>query len=190
MKNQNDKVSAAIVLKAIEDEAKPLLKKLGKVVITDNKDFENASVITKQLKGLMKLADDKEKSLTDPLIQVVKDIRLLFKPFKDEVKLMEEGVKQNMLAFVAKQKQLEAKVESDLASGKIKKVSTAVAKQAALQVSSSSSQVRKVWQAVEVDASKTPREYLIPDEAAIKAALKDGKKVNGWKWEQVESIAI
>jgi hypothetical protein len=181
---------ALIVLKALEKESKSPIKQLSDLKITTQQDYELAGELLKGLKQLAANAEAREKVFTVPLAKLIEDVRSLFRPFRSSVTQVEADTKTKMLAFVKEQQAAEQKLLADFQAGKIKKVSTLVTKQKELAVSSSFSQVRKVWTAVEVDARKTPREYLVPDVAAIKAALKEGKQVAGWKFEQVESIAV
>jgi Flp pilus assembly protein CpaB len=95
-----------------------------------------------------------------------------------------------MLAYLTANKAKEQKLIADFEAGKIKKINTVISKQKTLEVTNGAAQVRKVWTAIPVNEKLTPREFLIPDTSAIKEALKSGKAVAGWKWEQVDSIAV
>lgn len=185
----NEKVDAAIVLRSLESEAAPLFKKLKAIEeINNQSDYDRALVLTKNLKELGKLANEKELSLTKPLNEVVTKIREHFRPFNDMIAQTEASIKAMMLEHVKRQEIELKKLEADFADGKVKRVSTFATK--AAEVSAKKSGARKVWQASCVDASKTPRKYLVPDERAIFEALKAGKKVAGWRLEQVNQIAI
>lgn len=187
---KTETTNAAVVLASLEKEARPLIKALTAIEVVDQESYAKASEKMKALKELGKSAEAKKKSLTDPLTKVITDIRDLFRPFELLIAGLEGRTKESMLLFVEKQNDKRKQIEQDLESGKIKKVSTAVRKLAELEVSAKGSQIRKVWQVVEVNAAETPIEYMVPDVAKIKEALKAGKKVKGWKWEQVETIAI
>ena len=50
--------------------------------------------------------------------------------------------------------------------------------------------VNKVDAAVVLKAVEQERAFLVPNEVAIREELKAGKKVEGWDWVQVDSIAI
>jgi hypothetical protein len=185
MKNQ---VNAGVVLAAVEEKAAPILKKLNRIdLVLTQADYEKAMSNTKQLKELLKLSTDKKEAITTPLKEALKEVNSLFKPFEVKVEQMEAEVKAAMLQFVLNQQRQIKKLNQDFADGKIKKVSTITTKLAEFQQPAG---VRKVWQPVEINAAATPREYLMPDMAKIKEALKAGKKVQGWSWEQVENIAI
>jgi hypothetical protein len=184
-------VNSQVVLASLEKEAAPIIKRLsGGIVIKSKSDLENAAVLTKQLKSLAKVAAAKEKNLTGPLEKLKKDIIALFKPFKNQILNIEGEVKDAMLRYSKKMGEKQSKLEEDFNSGKIKKIDTYTKKSVDLQFSSSSAQVRKVWEAEIVNESKIPREYLVPDMRKIEADLKEGKKIAGVNWIQKETIAI
>ncbi len=79
---KQEAATAMIVLESLKKEAAPLMKKLERIdLITSKEHYANAMAQMKLLKDLGKAAKEKEKSLTDPLKQVVGDIQQLFKPF-------------------------------------------------------------------------------------------------------------
>jgi hypothetical protein len=188
MKQDLTKIDAAIVLKALEKDAAPLLKKLKGFEIASQDDYAKAVQLTKELKGLAKVAKSKQDEFVVPLNELIKKAKALFKPFTDMVEATELNIKVEMQSYLTTQAEKQKQLEQDVQSGKIKKVSTYVRKVEELEVKNSG--VRKIWQAIEIDASKTPREYMVPDTTAIREALKAGKKVNGWEWKQVDSIAL
>lgn len=190
MKPITTKNDALIVMKALEKESAPAIRKLSNLTITSQDDFVLAGKMLKELKTKAKQAKEREQSLTDPLKAVMNDIQALFKPFRTAIANLELDTKEKMLEFVKTSKDESEKLEQAFVDGKIKKVSTLLAKQNALEVNSDFSQTRKLWIPVCVDEKKTPREYLTPDMPKIREALRAGKNVAGWKWEQTETIAI
>lgn len=185
-----EKTDAAIVLETIKLEAAPILKKLNRIEITDTVSYNKMAENIAALKQLAKLAKDKEESLTKPLKKVSNDIKALFNPFVKLISETEKQCKEYMTRYLIEVEEKKNKIKEDFENGKIAKVSTAVRKTAELEVTSTSSSVRNVWVVEEVDASLTPRQYLVPNESAIKEALKAGKKISGWKLVQKKSIAI
>jgi len=183
-------VDAAVVLKSLEKEAAPLIRALQKIAIKDLDSYNLMGEKISALKQLAKIAEAREKSLTDPLKKVIADIKDLFSPFKKTIAALEIGIKEEMLEYHEKVEQKKLKVKENLQNGKIVNLSTAVRKMAELEVIPTSSQTRQVWALVEIDASATPIEYMVPDQAKIIAAFKRGEKVLGWKWEQRKIIAI
>ncbi len=185
----SDKVSAVTVLTSLQEEAKPLMKKLGKIEAIETKDqYNQAMAKMKAVKELGKMAKAKELTITDPLNKVIKDVRELFRPFLSAVSNLEGELKTKMLEFQERQELAEKKLEQDFADGKVKSINS-YAKQSA-ELAMNRSGTRKVWKAVATDVSKTPKAYMVPDTAAITAALKEGKKVAGWELVQEKSIAI
>lgn len=189
-------VSAMIVIKSIEKRATPFIKNLNKIKIVGIKtqeDFDAAALHVRQLKDLAKEAVAEENKFLVPIKSLMKVTAAHFKPFKEEVAQMELDAKLLMGAYLEKNKTKELKLASDVREGNVKKMSTIVSKSEEIQIAASGgmhASVRNVKSLVMVDASKTPREFLVPDEQAIKKALLNGEKVAGWKIEIVNSIAI
>jgi CDP-glycerol glycerophosphotransferase (TagB/SpsB family) len=185
-----ERTDAAILVEALRTEAAPLFKRIERLRIVDNESYNRVAESVAALKQLAKAAETKEKSLTDPLKKVSNDIKALFKPFRELVDNTEKVCKADMTKYLISVEDKKNKIKEDFESGKIVKLSTAVRKTSELEVFSPSSSVRNILVLKEVDASLTPRDYLVPDESKIKEALKNGKKVPGWKLAQKKSIAI
>ena len=184
-----EKVDAAIVVKALEEQATGLLRSLKRIdSISSQEEYDRAHKYISSLKELKKIAKDKEQSLTTPLNEVIAKIRGLFKPFSSMVDETELRIKSLMLDFIQSQQEAAKQLERDFEKGAIKRVSTYARKSAELDTKKTGH--RRVWRAICRDISKTPAKYLVPDEKAIAEALKRGEKVAGWVWEQVDQIAI
>lgn len=181
-----NETKTAVVIASLEKKAAPLFRRLPEK-ITTKQQYEDAASNMKAIKMLVKDAEKEKKHLLDPLAEVVKRIREHFKPFEVKAAEAEAKLKQQMSGYLLEAEKKAKAIEQKLEDGKIKKVATAVKKQNEILATTN---IRKVWTAVCVNVNKTPREYLVPDEAAIKAALKNGEKVDGWKWEQVDQIVI
>lgn len=184
-------LNTQIIVKAMEKESAPLFKKLTALSTINSKaDYAAVSANISALKAIGKAARAKKSSIVDPIKQGIKEIESLFKPFIDRCDEMEENAKALMLSYQVKIDAESAKLNQDFADGKIKKASTVIGKQAELVLVDDNSSVRKTWKAIAIDVTKTPKEYLVPNETAIKEALKAGKKVAGWEWKQVKGISI
>lgn len=181
-----------IVAKSIEKKAQPIAKKLGNLKIVQKEHFVLAATLLKQLKDWDKQAKAEEDKFLDLSKQLIKLTKAHFKPFHDSVALLECQVKERMLAWQQKQqgraKQLAANFEKG--TGKITRLGTLVAAQEELLSVDSPAKNRKNWVLEITDANKIPRAYLIPDEVAIRAALKEGKKVAGCTLVEKQTIAI
>lgn len=190
MSTKTKEVSTQVVLESLRKKSAPLIKKLEGVTVATNDEYGAVTAHLKQLKEYGKEADRQLKTITDPLKLAAANAKKIFQPFFDRLDAIEVETKKQLKVFVDRQEQLAAKTMQDFDEGKIKKVGTVLAKQAELAVSSESASVRKVTKLKCIDADLTPRQYLMPNEAAIMAALKEGKKVKGWELEKVNSIAV
>lgn len=187
---KDTKVSAQIVLQAIEKAARPIAAKLQAFKIKTQDEYDAAAQLMKQLKGYAKDADDKRKEITGPLNQALTATNKLFKPFMDSVALIESATKTQMLEYVERQDEKIAVLEQNLESGKAGSLRSHEAKVAKLTPTSTAAQVREKEEVQVTSKGKLPAKYLIPDLAAIKADLLAGKKVPGAKLVTVKSIAI
>lgn len=186
--NNAEKVNTQVVLKSLEKQSLPLIRKLdGLAKIKTNEDYTRAIEVTKELKALGKLADAQLKTITDPLKQASDAARAIFKPFLTKLVDVEANIKAALLEYQEGLDKKKLKLNESFESGDIKKASTYVKKSAELE---NDSNVRRVYQLIMLDESKTPRAFLTPDLDKIKAAFKEGKKVAGWSYEQVKTIAI
>lgn len=181
------KVSTQIVLKSIEKKAAPLLRKLTDFKIKTSEDKEKAIVLVKELKELGKEADRQLRTVTDPLKEATKAANEIFKPFFRDLMDVETRIKAELLDYQLGLDKKKIALNVAFEDKSIKKASTYLKKSAELE---DDSNVRNVWQAIAVNEKLTPREYLVADEGKIKEALKAGKKVAGWKWEQVKTVVI
>jgi len=183
-------ISTAIVIASLEKQAAPSIRRVTDLKIKTKDDFELAATLVKQLKGLSALAKQEEDTMVNPAKATIKAIQAHFKPFQNKVAEIETEVKTKMGEFLVAQKKLSAKVEQDFEDGKIRKISTIVAKQAELRVDNGTAQVRKVWKLFIDSPKEIERIYLMPDEVAIKEAFRAGGYVSGCRYEQIDSITI
>lgn len=181
-----DKVSAAIVAKAIVKDSRPVINNLKRLEITDDNSYSRAIDKMRELKEWEKIAIAKEKSITGLLDKLYEEVQGLFSPFRDTVKALIAQKKEEMLLYAQSKKEAQKKLDRKLEQGKV----SAKTYIAGTNQNNISSGLRKIWTPVPKDVSKTPREYLVPDLVKIREALKEGKKVAGWSWEQVDNISL
>lgn len=179
-----------IVLRSIEKKSLPLKKKVSDLEVKTQADFDRAGELMKELKSYTKLAKSEEAKIVDPLKQALKATQSHFKPFYDSIELIELDTKLKMSSFVQANERKQLEVKKSFEAGDIKKMSTYIKKNEELEVKSENASVRKLKTLVITKESLIPREYLVPDEAKIKAALLAGEKIPGCKIELVNSIAI
>lgn len=184
------KVSETIIVKSLEKRAAVPLKKIQAVKKIKNNDHN--VIVADNLKILKELRSEGMRQLheiVDPINSSVSKIRALFQPFFTMVQETEAEYKEKMYVYIEGKEKKKLELEQSYSKGKIGGLKLEQEKQKN-EVATGASNIRKVWTVVEVDADKTPRKFLIPDEAAIRKALQEGKKVAGWEWRQVNNIAI
>lgn len=183
--------SMMVVADSIKKKANPLIKQIENYKIKTREDYDKAALVISKLKEYSKEAERQEKTLTEPAKSIIKSAQEIFKPFRTQIQELEGAVKIRMLEFQNKQEKKSEKLLEDFESGKIKNLNTVVSKQNdLLNTSSENAQLRKVWTLTIVNEKLVPRQYLIVDESAVRAAFKAGKKVAGCIWKQENQIAI
>lgn len=189
MKKDTTKVSAAVVAKSVVAESKGVVARLRKLEIVDERSYDLAGEKLQELREWDRIAEEKENSIIIPLNKAVKEVRALFAPFRETVKGLIAEKKSEMLLYLGKVKSKQKKLDKQFDDGKIgtRAYVTGTGKN---NFAPSSTGLRKIWTAIPVDVKKTPREYLEPNITKIREALKDGKKVAGWKYEQVDNITL
>lgn len=199
MKKETKKqVSTQVVIKSLKQKAASKFKTLAKIsTIKSNSDYELVSATISTLSAIGKEAEAQLGTIIDPLQESIKltkksieNSKVVFQPFLGSVEEAKENARTIMLAYQDVLEEKKAKVLTKFAKGGIKNAAKALELTSALTVVGTGTKVPKRWTAIAIDVSKTPKEYLVPDESAIKEALKSGKKVNGWVWKQVKGISI
>lgn len=173
----NEEKSLALVKQEVENA-----ENVSRFKVTSEEKLVQAVEARKQVKAAIKMIDAQKKSITDPLNAALKNTRALFAPFEDRLAKVDKWLGGEMLNWLEK-KEAEARakaaeVEKKVAEGGMTfaKASVAVEKATAKV---EAVPVRELTKLRIVDASKLPREYLIPDEGKIFAALKGGQVVAG-----------
>lgn len=184
-----DAINTQVVIESIGKDTDKSFRKLQKIKkIKDQEEYNLVATQVKSLKTFKKLAKAEERKLLDP---IEKWVEKHFSPFYKKVDQIEKEMKALMDSFRANNKSKLLLLEEKVKTGKIKNISTYVAKAAELSIESEDSSVRRRWVATIEDESKIPRKFLAPNAAAINAHLREGgKPIPGVKWEQVETTAI
>jgi hypothetical protein len=197
-KELKDKVSTQVVVRSLKAKARSKFKQLAKVTkIKTNKDYELVSATISTLSAIGKEAEAQLGTIINPLQESIRLTKTsiansvaVFEPFLREVQTAKDNAKVIMLDYQNLLEEKKAKVLTEVASGKITDMAAAVAKAESFTVIGTGTKNVKRWTAVCKDVAKTPREYMVPNESAIKEALKAGKKVAGWEWKQIKSVSI
>jgi hypothetical protein len=176
----------------IEKTVSLVSKKVADLVIKDATTMATASEYRSQLKEYAKAIKEKKAEVLDPLNETLKKFKGWFKPVEDKCEANLTIIDNKMVAYqtakIAKEKAEEAKIVAKMESGKIG-IDKAVDKLA---------QIDRVDKKVETDSGSTsfiehqcfevmdvnmlPVEYILPNEVAIRSAMKEGKQLPGVRY--------
>lgn len=184
-------------LKLIEKSAVPLAEKAFKYQIKTKEDLTGAVKLLSDMNVILDRITTEKEKVTKPLNEALKQERNRWKPIESTYERAIASVRTAMTAFqtaaIKKQKEDEAKIAGKVASGKLR-METGVRKMNELDapettVVSDSGMVKfrteKKFEVV--DVTKLPKEYILANETAIRAAMKEGKELSGVRYfeEQV-----
>lgn len=168
------------------------------VVATDDDEIAAVSFLSR-VKTLEKSIEAEKTKLVSPLNVALKAARALFAPLEAEVKTIETGIKGKLAAYVQERRQRieaeKAKITARLEAGKIKqttaerKLAAVAAVPTAVKVETGGVSYRKVRKVHIIDAALLPREYLVPDEVAIRRAALAGIAIPGVEVKEEDEIA-
>lgn len=178
----------------VEKSYAPIVEKAESLKIVDEKSMEEAvELLSKANKGLDLITEEKEK-VTKPLNEALKAERARWKPMETVLESAVSILRKGISAY-----QTEAKRKADLETAKLAervgegkgklKAETAIRKmgeiegpQAKVATASGSLKFRTEKKFEVVDMSKLPIEYLLPDEPAIRKAMKEGTELPGVRY--------
>ena len=191
-------------IKSVESKEIVLTKEETKAIAFSMKDIENAddmSEAVRVLSILNKKADALEadkQELTKPINDVLKRIRAKYKPFEEKLEDAIGLIRTKMSKYQTTQKKLaeakEDKIISRIGEGKGKlKPETAMAKLEDVakpenKVSTDEGMVKfkTVKKFIVVDVTKLPKEFILPNEVAIRKAMNEGKELAGVEYSTEE----
>ena len=162
--------------------------------ITDQRTLMQANDIRIELKELEKQLDTRRKFFVDPHNQFVKTINAWFKSPLDAVSTAINTVNRGMSAYDDKVRAAaeaaRLKILADqrtLPETKSEKLAT-IEKPPEVIESAMGKTTFRIDKKLEIyDASLLPREYLVPDERLILAALKEGRSTPGARIIEVKT---
>jgi hypothetical protein len=173
---------AAIQQKETEEVvAQQMVQRAKEVVVNSEADFQAASQILVALREKRKALDDKRLSFTRPLRDVVNNINAFMKPpialYEEAEKVLKNamGDFKRRLAAAQMQAMAEAQkaIEQNNQQGFVTQMQTAAASQ---QPQAPGAHTRTTWKFRIVDFNAIPREFLMPDEAKIRAYVQSAKE--------------
>ena len=155
--------------------------------IKTKEELEGATSILSKIKAVGRLIQEKKESITKPLNEALKNARDLFRPLEAQWSEAEGIVKQKMVAFqISEEKKVEKKEEKiaeKVDTGKIsfEQAATKIEKIERPENQVGNTTFKTIKKVVIEDATKLPREYLIPDEVKIRKDALAGIEIAGVK---------
>lgn len=159
------------------------------LTIRGKDDLIVATDVLSKIKAVGKIIQAKKESITKPLNEALKNARDLFRPIEEQWQEAEKIVKDKIVAFqeieAKKVAEKEAKIIEKVDAGeltfekaaeKIKKIDRMEGKIEGKVGEITFKTIKKV---IIKDASKLPREYLIPDEVKIRRDALNGIEIAG-----------
>lgn len=168
------------------------------MVISTATEFETAIAITTDVKAQRARVEELRQSFVGPMNLSVKRINAFFKPVDLAYAEAEATLKTKILAYRDQQEREREKLLKEAeAEGQGGSYATAASiidqAEATVVPKVVNFSVTKVWDGEIIDASKLPREYLVPDVAKLKAvtkACKGDPKIPGWRAFQKDIATV
>ena len=176
-------------IKIAEEKAMTLADN-SRIKVNSQPTLDQAKISLAQVKEIKKIVQEKKDSVVKPLNEALKNTRALFKPIEDKVDIIETYLKGEVLRYNTKLLQEQRKREEE-AQAKIEAGATfeeATKSVERIEKKIDAIPTRKIKRLKIIDASKIERQFLIPNEQAIKEALIAGIKVSGCELVEEEII--
>ena len=185
------------IIKGQATKAKNLVA--GLVIETDEQ-YSKAAEKRVDINEIRKDLETRKKKITDPMNDALKEVRLLFKPAETQVADAIAAIDSALRVFnqkkAAEVRAKEEELRAQIASGE-KDITEAVSEIAEVQAkpevysqkSGKKLVTRKIAKLNVFDESLIPREYLVVDNVAVRAALMAGKQVPGARMDEEVSYS-
>ena len=182
----------------VTDESIALAAQCEQVVIQNEAQYTEAADILMEIKTRAKAVEVTRTNITKPLLAAKREIDKLFKAPAQHFKKAETGIKMGMLTYKREMEEKARRLEEEARALAQKENATVTEVREALIQATTETEApkvsgivtRKVMRFQIEDESKLPREFLKPDEAKIKAAVKAGIAVSGvhvWQEEEISA---
>lgn len=171
----------------VKEKIKEMVAKMPSEV-TNQDTYDQAITYGKQVSKMEKFIDTEEKKITRPLNESIKAARALFKPYREQCAEVKAQVKA-ILDTYRKEEDEKNRIqeERDLArleKGTIREDTvTKKMVERDLGKTDTTGTTTSVLVIKSFDLSKVPVEYLLLNEAKVKAAYREGKEINGVELE-------
>ena len=168
----------------IEKQVSPIVTQAQSIKIVDSESLNKASDLRVKIKEAIDYVEQDKEKIYRPIKDALDEVNNRYKPWEKSLEEALKTINSRMTKYqtevYAAQKKEEERIAKQLSKGKID-VETAIEKIEAVAKVESTIETNFVNmpELVIENIAKIPREYLIPDEKKIKAALSAGISVPG-----------
>lgn len=200
-------------VKELQREQNDVVTSVESMEIADQEGMERATGLLSMIARAKKSVEERRKFFTKPLNDQVSKINALFKELASPLEEADKALRQKMLDYKREQdrlaraererlRKLQEKEQKRLERQAAKKGAPAppppppvpyATEQTPITTRSEAGTVtaKKTWDFEIVDESKLPRQWLIPNEKAIRAAVKAGvRDIPGVRVFQREDLSV
>jgi len=187
-------------IKVIEKEIVPVAKSIEAIVIINKEDMVQATTLLSNINRYGDMVQIEKDKIVKPAFEALKAARAHFKPAEDKVSDAVTVIKDKMTSY-----QLEVEAAAKIAEEKISNrvkagkgnlsLETAITKinqidHAEVKVATEAGSVQfiSVKKFEVVNLSELPVEYILPNEVAIRQAMKDGKELPGVRYYEDKQV--
>ena len=183
------KLNTQEAIKIAEEKAMTLADN-SRIKVNSQPTLDQAKTSLSEVKEIKKVITEKKDSVVKPLNEALKNTRALFKPIEDKVEVIESYLKGEILKYNTKlleeQRKREAEAQAKIQAGATFEEATKSIERVEKKIESIPT--RKIKRLKIVDETLIPRQFLVPNEVAIKEALLAGEKVSGCELVEEEII--
>jgi glutamine synthetase adenylyltransferase len=182
-------------IEQIKQQEEKMLEATSVINIETPEDYEQVATLGKKLSAYIKNVDKKEKEITKPINDSLKNIRAMFKPFKETAENKKKEIKDAMAKYIylqeEKRRKEEARITARVERGTMRE-DTAVNKLTSLEETKTDTAgtTTSVLTVTIDDIKLIPAEYLTVNESAIKQAYRQGVEVPGVTCKYETSIRL
>ena len=176
-------------------DAEKSLTLIKRATVRTEKELRVVTMWCAEIKDRRAIIDAKCKQFTDPLKAVIRDIEVFFGPALESLNEAERLVKRLIADYAS-----DLAERRDLLLGKVINLKDRRAKEKAIAEAGTCEMpklpglsLRQSWDGEVIDAAKIPREYLIPDLKALKAATRAAggdPRISGWRARASTTVAV
>ncbi len=186
-------------LTVLKGQVSKLENQATAVTIATQEEYTQAVDLVSKLKETGSKIKASKESITKPLMEALNNARDLFKPIEQQFANAEAIIKTKLLDYKRKKdaeaREAEDKIAKKVESGRMR-LDTAETKLDNIERVDNTTrgnvgevQVRKIKKVRIIDEAALPREYLIPDQVAIRRDALGGKAIPGVEVYEEETIA-